>query len=475
MSNELLDTTLKGLLVGPIDRFLHVQETLPDTAFTAEYGILWKIILRVHDVSRQMVDARAFHKVLPAAGLPVETVAKVEELWDRLRHMPTISDADFFTSVSLLQEDMKVDLLGQALTDSLEILRVGTKDDRGTVLHGPDDAMAHYREATAEVESVGAEQVPEFNIRTQKDDILAELGDHDSMDRVSTGIVPLDDMSMGGHGKGELWLPVAGTGVGKSMLSTNIAWHRLIQGDNVVYFTTETLFRQIRHRILVRHTHLPQFGLGRDGLSSSKIRLHSDQHPMLSPTELAGYIASVEDFTDNPTYGQLVVCQIPDRTRMSAVEAKLYRWQERLGSVDYCIIDSLDMLSAEVRRTDERAELNEVVNKAKALAVGFDGGRGLRVLAPWQASRHGQEEAKNTGRYKINALGDTHMAAKRADLILALLEDDQAPGRIKGQTLKFRDATPEDFELKVLYDHGYIGSDEHTPGRMDQTGVEDLL
>lgn len=459
MRSDLFDTLLKGVLVGPSERLLTAQEKISIDAFTDEYKVVWVIIGRVFDVSRCVPDDTAFNKVLAASELPVETLVKAEALWARLASMPVVSDADFGATTMLILEDVKKDLLGDALVDSLEVLRTGVKQRDGSVLYGPDEALTLFREKTAEIEQVGAEPMPEFNIRTQKEDLLAELAEEDNMDRASTGIVPLDEMTMGGHGLGELWLPVAGTGVGKSMICTNIAWHRLMQGDNVVYFTTETLFKQIRHRIVARHTHLDKFGYP-GGISSTKIKMHSPNSPTLNHDEIEAYKAAIEDFTDNPTYGQLVVCQIPDRTKMSSVESKLYSWQERLGSIDYCIIDSLDMLSAEVRRQDERSELNEVVNKGKALAVGYNGGKGLRVLAPWQANRSGQEEARQTGRYKINALGDTHMAAKRADLILALLENDEAPHKLKAQTLKFRDSTPRDFELSVFYEFAYIGSED---------------
>jgi hypothetical protein len=259
-----------------------------------------------------------------------------------------------------------------------------------------------------------------------------------------------------------MWLGVAGTGVGKSMLGVNIAHHRVINGSNVIYFTTETLFKQIRHRVIMRHTHLPQFGIP-NGLSSMKVKLHSAENPELKDHEFQAYVDAVTDFSENPAYGRLIVVQVPDRTRMSAIEAKLYRWHERYP-IDYCILDSPDMFAAETKRSEERQELNEIVNKVKALCVGFDGGKGLRVFAPWQASRSGQEKAKEKGRYDKSCLSDTAMAEKRADLIIAMLENIDTPTKLKAQILKYRDSQPEDFELDVFYDRCYIGSDDSLRG-----------
>lgn len=450
MDKGLLNSVIAGVLQGPPKRFLHLSEEAPDDLFPGEYRIVWKIVARVYEVSRALVDDATFSKLLPAAKLPVETMVQVEQLWRAIRAINVVSDADFYTSVELVKEDYRRDMLGKALVDTADILRSGVKDERGAVAYGPDDAVAHLREKLASLESLGSEPIPDFSLREDRDSLMQALVGEDALHRVATGIRGLDSMTGGGHGAGEFWLPFAGTGVGKSMFCVNIAWYRYIHGDNVVYFTTETLYKQIKWRLFVRHLQLPQF---RDiGVNSSILKSHTAERPILTPQQWDVVMAAYDDFHNNPQYGEMAICQIPDRTKMSHVEARLYRRREEWGSVDYCVIDSLDMLSSEVRRQDERAELNEVVNKAKALAIGFDAPNGLRVLAPWQANRSGHEEAVANGRYKINALGDTHMAAKRADLIVGLLENREIPTLLRAQTLKFRDAAALDFELEIDYD-----------------------
>lgn len=463
MANELYETVLRGVLDGDKKRFYYLLEHLDRDSFEDEHLDLFKIMAAVFEQTSEVLNSAALDKILPRTGLPVERIAPISALWTRLSERGSIAEVDFKASISLILDEIKKRKLGEALTGSFEILTKGTTDEKTKELkEGANDAIDFLREKLADVEDVGSEQLPEFNIRTMKADILEKFYEENSSSRIGTGIRPLDEMTGGGVGLGELWLPMAGTGVGKSMICTNIAQHFMVTGHNSIYFTTETLFRQIRQRIMVRHSREKKFGLHR-GLSSRRIDDHRPSNPVLSEEEENTWLSVIDDFTGNASYGQLIVVQVPDSTKISTLESKLYRWHQQFP-IDACFIDSPDMLYPEFRRSDERHNLNEVVNRCKSLAVGFDNGRGMRVIAPWQASRAGQTEAQNTGRYTKTALSDTAMAEKRADLVLGLLEDNTQPTKLFAQTLKFREYAPKDFELEVDYDHAYIGSDNSLSG-----------
>lgn len=459
MANEIQETILKGVLSEDRTRYFYLVEKSKDEYFSDEYRDLWAITQRVYDVAREIVDYKTLEKVLSRSNLPVDRITKVELLWHRMADRAEVSDADFKTSIDLLVKDYQTVRLGEALTSSLEILARGITDEKTKEFRqGPDAALEYFRNQLGVMDSLNTEVLPEFNIRAQKLELLAELNEFNTMDRLPTGIRPFDDMTNGGIARGEMVLIVAGTGVGKSITCTSVAHNVMLQGENVIYFTTETLFTQIRHRILVKHTREPQFGLAK-GLSSTLIKKHSPVTPELSEEEVEVYRLAVEDFTENENYGQLIVVQIPKNTPMSTLEAKLYRWHQEY-EIGLCIIDSPDMLSPDHRYAEERHNLNDIVNATKGLAISFDNGRGLRILAPWQSSRAGQKEARDSGRYTKDCLSDTQMAEKRADIILALLEDPDSPYKLKGQTLKCRDSAPHDFELTAELDHYYIGSEE---------------
>jgi len=56
---------------------------------------------------------------------------------------------------------------------------------------------------------------------------------------VTTGWQPLDDITKGGLGKGELGVVIAPTGAGKSMVLVHLGAHALLNGKNVVHYTLE--------------------------------------------------------------------------------------------------------------------------------------------------------------------------------------------------------------------------------------------
>lgn len=463
MASEVQETILKGILEGDKARFFLLSEKVRDEFFADEHRDLWAITQRVHDVSREIIDAATLEKVLARASLPVERITKVEELWRRLAARPAVSDVDFKSSIDILLQDHQRLLLGETFTTSLEILSRGVKDEKsGQIKFGPDDALSHFRTQLAAVEDVSMDVMPEFNIRERRLELLASLYEKNTMRRIPTGIVPFDEMTNGGIAAGELVMVVAGSGVGKSIVCTSIAQHVMQSGHNVIYFSTEVLFEQIETRIVIKHSRLPRFGIP-GGLSSTAVKKHSAEDPHLTAEEVEAWTEVVNDFSSNPDYGQMVVVQIPKGTPMAQVEAKMNRWQQEM-ELDLCIIDSPDMLSSDVKYSDERQMLNDVINATKGLAVSFNGGKGTRILAPWQASRAGQERALASGRYDKSALAETAMAERRADVILALLEDTQTPTKIKGQTLKNRDGAPADFTLEADLDHYYIGSEEPLSG-----------
>lgn len=456
MANEIQETILKGVLDSDKRRYYFLVEKVKDDYFDGAHQDLWKIIQRVHDVTRELVDARTLEKVLSRSKLPAERIVEVENLWRTLAERPPVTEVDFRSSVDLLLQDYQTLMLGEALTDSLEILSRGKKDEKsGQILEGPDDALAHFRSQLAAFEGVNMDELPEFNIRAQELELLAELHEANTMNRITTGIRPFDEMTNGGIAPGEMMFIAAGSGVGKSITCTSIAHHVMSQGKNVIYFTTETLFKQIRHRVVIKHTR--DFIPG--GVSSTGVKKHSTEDPYLSEEDIEAYTLAVKDFSQNPNYGQLIVVQVSKGTPFSQLEAKLHRWQQEYD-IDLCIIDSPDMLDADVRFSEERHILNWVINAVKGLAISFKGGKGIPIICPWQMNRSGQKEAGDTGRYTKSDLAESAMAERRCDIILALLEIAETVMKLKAQTLKVRDTAGRDFILDSDLDHYYIGSDE---------------
>lgn len=458
--SDIMLSTLAAILPDNKARLFYLQEHVEADYFTGAYQDLWKIIDRIAvitggEVASEPAIRKSLDRIL---DFPIERRAAVEEvLHNAVNHAP-VSESDFKSSVSFLEEDYKKNVLGEGLSDALEVLTHGVRNKDGLTF-GVDPAVESLRLTLAEIERVSYGAMPEGNVFEEKADILRELQESDVMDRILTGIRPLDELTFGGAGAGELWLIAAYAGVGKTFFCTNLAYYfAMIEKKNVVYLTAETLRTQVRRRVLVRHSHHPKFGIP-NGLSSAALKKHTPENPILTPQQVEQWMRVIDDFSENKDRGILNIAQIPMGAKVSTVHAKLNKINN-ICPVDVVIVDSLDLLAPEVRRGNIREELNDILAQAKHLATSFDNGRGTRIISPWQTSRDSWKEAKQNGRYTKSCLAETAEAERKADLILALLEDPSSEFKLKGQTLKFRDATPRDFEVNIDYDRCFVGSSE---------------
>lgn len=475
MSEVLMNKVLASVFPDNKDRLFYLQEKVEDDFFTGTYLDLWRIINRVSAMTGGLVASEAVIKTAldRALNLPIERKAAIEDTLQELLSGNDISDVDFRSSVAFLEEEYKRNKLGSGLSDALEILTSGVQKGK-EVVFGVDSAIESLYMTIADVEQVSNGVMPEGNVFEERGDLLAELESENAMDRAATGIRPIDELTFGGVALGELWLIAAYAGVGKTFLCVNLAYNlAMLEGKNVVYLTAETLRSQVRHRLLIRHTHHQKFGI-HNGLSSSALKKHSPTKPSLNPEQVKQFKDIIDDFTDpSPTDGRgvLHVAQIEMGAKISTIHAKLNKLNNSFP-VDVVIIDSLDLLSPEVRRGSNREELNDILASAKLLATSFDNGRGIRLLSPWQTSRDAWRKATDEGRYDKSSMAETAEAERKADLILALLEDRNNAFKLKAQTLKFRDSGTKDFELNIDYDRCYVGSNDRVDNSFESALID---
>ena len=102
-----------------------------------------------------------------------------------------------------------------------------------------------------------------------------------------------------------------------------------------------------------------------------------------------------------------------------------------------------------------REELSEILKGAKLLSVGFDNGRGVPLVSPWQVSRAAREAAETLGQYTSAATSETAEATNSPDIILGLLAPTDNTERrtdITMQILKNRDGeTANGITVEVDY------------------------
>jgi replicative DNA helicase len=391
--------------------------------------VLFHLAREYADQTRGLLPRHALEDVLRSK--PAGTALQYAEYYDMLAALRP-SASDFRHSVAQVRELRQDRLTGEALLQSMEILRNGATE-AGKEVRGHVDARRHAMAAFALIErEASASSSPEGDIRRE----TARMHEEYARTRerrlsggtpgIATGISRLDEALSGGLGNGEFALIAGFSSCGKSQWCAHQAWHAsVMQGRNVVLFSSETTRANMQVRILGRHSRMEQFGL-QAGLNTSHIRAGT-----LTGEEYQAFRAVLADFGSGQ-YGKCYIVQLPKGSTMSVVESRLAAISRQF-TPDIAIIDYLALLRPEQRSRDRerRDELAVLLQDAKQLAVTFAEGRGLPVMSPWQISRSGRKDVVSRGYYTMSDLAETAEAERTPDVIISLLdpEHDDTRGR----------------------------------------------
>ena len=75
---------------------------------------------------------------------------------------------------------------------------------------------------------------------------------HDSTEKISSGMGPLDKMVYGGWGTNEIAIAMAPPGKGKSFFLLNMMYNAMLSGKNVLYITLELSEKAVAKRLYSR-------------------------------------------------------------------------------------------------------------------------------------------------------------------------------------------------------------------------------
>ena len=403
-------------------------------------------------------------------GEPSGTPLRYGEAYDALAARAPELHA-FKHSVAQLRElaaDRKTE---EAFAQGTAILRNGARLADGTELRGHADARAWVLAALAEAERVGgAALTPEGNALREGDDVLdvyaktkaLRLAGH--MPGIRFGLPRLDAFLGSGLLPGEMALVFASTTLGKSSLCVQCGWHNAVmEGKNVVFFTTEQLRTALRIKIVARHSRLPKFGLAR-GLNSADIRAGR------LTEEEERIFAWVLDDLKTGDYGLLNVVQMPEVATVSGMAAR-YASVRRQHKVDLAVVDYFQLFTPDVRNREARQHENQsgIVKAAAGWCRSVDDGAGVPLISPWQVNGQGVDSQKSTGRVSLDHAADTKEAARTPGVVLALTapEEDASGGRnaqLVLEVLKNRDGgRNRRFDLTADYATSYFGDRQDEP------------
>jgi replicative DNA helicase len=211
----------------------------------------------------------------------------------------------------------------------------------------------------------------------------------------------------------------------------NLMWHcAVVQGKNVVYFTSETQREDIRLRLLARHSMHPQFGLDtgeHPGLNTRDLRAGS-----LSDYGYGKFRDVLDDWGSKAKkYGRAYVVQLPRGSSLQVVETRL-KAVSRQFVPDLVVVDYLALLRPDYQRKDRREDLVSILIDANEVARTALDGKGVPLVSPWQVSREGWKKARESREYDLAALAESQEAGNSADLVVTLLDlesGDDTKGR----------------------------------------------
>ena len=203
MSDVML-STIAAIFPENKERLYYLQEKIEADFFSGAYQDLWKIIDRIAvmtggEVATVPVINKSLDRII---DLPIERRAAITEILNDAMTHAHVGESDFKASVMFLEEDYKKNVLGEGLSDALEVLTHGVRVGN-ELTYGVDPAVDSLHQTLSEIERVSHGAMPEGNVFEERVDIMRELNEVDTMDRVKTGIKPLDELTFGGVGAGE--------------------------------------------------------------------------------------------------------------------------------------------------------------------------------------------------------------------------------------------------------------------------------
>jgi len=246
-------------------------------------------------------------------------------------------------------------------------------------------------------------------------------------------------------------------------------WHynqAIYYKHSSILFSLEMPYKQVRNIIVSMHTGHEKFQKVRakmgikKSLEYEKIRdgeLSADEKGFL----FDHVIADLDDDSNN--YGHIHI-EVSDPDKSDFTVADLRSKAELLYSKDPGIkmitVDHAGLMQSRGKYGGTTERLNEVLRDLKRLAMSFNRGMGIAVIALFQISREGYKSAeKSGGRYNLTHLSYANEAERSSDIVTAGWVDTELreSNLVKFQCLKSRDQAPfKDFYSGVLWQNRRI-------------------
>lgn len=397
------------------------------------------------------------------------------EVVDRLERLALLNPrtrGDFLTYLENKASDRRTKIVIDLAKEMTKIASTGieVKDAKGTTkLQGAIDAIRYVLDKSHDIVAPTLGSKLSGNVMTDEDDFISryERVKADPLYGVGqwTGIKQIDETQNGAK-KYELWIHAAFTGGLKSTFALHWAYVQAVYyGCSTVYFSLEMPYIQCRNLLYTMHSAHEDF---REIRAQLGIKLGLDYEKLrdglLTPNEerfLKEYV--VPSMNKKPTcdhkgskhslnprdYGDIhIEVADPDKTDFNINDLRS-RSELIFAKTPFSMIvcDHVGLMSPRGRHGSTTERLNEVIRDLKKLAMSFNRGMGIAVVALFQISREGYRSAeKNGGRYNLTHLSYANEAERSADIVTASWVDEHLIklNRAIFQCLKSRDQAPFD-------------------------------
>ena len=461
-------------------------------AFEADEDVpIWKFVQDFVQAHGHAPEANTLRGHFTAIG---ET--QVLGRLDAILTLKSLTGGDFLVRLADKAEARRVLDVNTLLKEAAVIVQQGMEIKQGykdkTILKGPIDAVRYILDRShgivaptlggrlsGEVTGDGVDFLREYE--RKESDPLAGVGQHTGLEQMDT--------ALNGAKKHELWVHAGFTGHGKSMLQFNWAYNQAVwYHHSCVIFSLEMPYPQVRNILFSMHSAHEKFrairhqlGLQQDpnatvGLPYAHLRdgvLH-EWHPNAKQF-LYDYVIpdldgikvvdgidpnTGEPWADPKHYGKIHI-EVADPDKSDFTVADLRQRAEIIYSKTpfrMIFVDHAGLMAPRKWVPSTTDRLNEVIRDCKRLAMSFNRGAGIAVVALFQLSRDGHRQAlkckEKTGmaRYELTSLSYANECERSADVVTCswLDNDLSKENRIQFQCLKSRDTKPfEIFQARV--------------------------
>lgn len=367
------------------------------------------------------------------------------------------TQGDFLKAMETRLEDRRMRVTAEILREAGNIATTGVtiKENRKEIhLRGPIHALRYVIDRAHDVVAPSKGMRLSGNAATDGDafmdrynrvenDPLAGLGQF-------TGIQQMD-VALKGAKRKELWTHAAFTGGLKSTLSIN--WHynqSVYYRHSSILFSLEMPYEQVTNILYAIHTAHPKFEAIRKSKGVKKcLDYEKIRDGELSPPEKEFLIEVVRDFNDpeNQYGGLYIEVADPDKSdfHIGDVRTRAELLYSKDPSIRMLTLDHAGLLQSRGKHSSTTERLNEVIRDAKRMAMSFNRGMGIAVVALFQISREGYKHAeKSGGEFRLDHLSYANEAERSSDIVTAGYVDTELreSNLVKIQCLKARDHKP---------------------------------